>query len=223
MKRVLVLGATGSIGASTADVLLRHPDKFSAWGLVGHRNVARMAELVAQLRPEKVAMTDPEAARALAEQIGREVLAGPEAAEALAAAKEADIVVAAMVGAAGVPSALAAVRAGKHLALANKESLVTAGRIFVQTARATGARIVPVDSEHAAAHQLMRTIRRKELRRLVLTASGGPFLRTPLERLAEVTPEEAVAHPNWSMGAKISVDSATMMNKALELIEARWL
>jgi len=223
VKRVVVLGATGSIGASTADVIARHPDRFRAWALVGHRNVARMAELVERLAPEHVVMTDAEAARALAERLQRPVDAGMEAAEALAAHSEADIVVAAMVGAAGIPAALAAVRAGKHLALANKECLVAAGRLFVEAARASGARIVPVDSEHAAVHQLLAGRSADEVVRVILTASGGPFLDREPSSLADVTPEEAVAHPNWSMGAKISVDSATMMNKALELIEARWL
>ncbi len=222
-RRVVILGATGSVGASAADVIRRHPGLFEPWALVGHRNVARMAELVRAFDPAHVVMTDPGAAQALAAQLGRKVQAGMQAAEVLAAAPEAGIVVAAIVGAAGIPPTLAAVRAGKHVALANKECLVAAGRIFRETAAASGATILPVDSEHAAVHQLLAGVPRESVVRILLTASGGPFLHRPVETLADATPEEAVAHPNWDMGAKISVDSATMMNKALELIEARWL
>ncbi|RMH61042.1 MAG: 1-deoxy-D-xylulose-5-phosphate reductoisomerase [Zetaproteobacteria bacterium] len=225
MKRVVVLGATGSIGLSTADVIRRHPDRFQAYALVGHRNVDRMVELVAMLRPEYVVMTDELAAEQLRSRLpeARRVLAGMAAAEAMAADEGVDIVVAAMVGAAGLPAALAAVRAGKRVALANKECLVTAGRVFMRHARQYGAEIMPVDSEHAAVHQALQGHDGGSVTRIILTASGGPFRDRDPETLHDVTPAEAVAHPNWEMGAKISVDSATMMNKALELIEARWL
>jgi len=225
MKRVVVLGATGSIGVSTADVMRRHPDLFHAHALVGHRNVARMLELVRLLAPDHVVMTDEAAATRLRAHLpdGPGVQAGMAAAEAVAADADVDIVVAAMVGAAGLPAALAAVRAGKRVALANKECLVTAGRLFMQQAVQHGAEIVPVDSEHAAVHQAMHGHDRGSITRITLTASGGPFRERDPESLRDVTPAEAIAHPNWDMGAKISVDSATMMNKALELIEARWL
>lgn len=225
MKRLTILGATGSIGGSAADLLRRHADAFAAWALVGHRNVDRMLELVHMLRPARVVMTDGEAARALSGRLpaGVTLEAGMDAAIAAAEAPEVDMVLAAMVGSVGLPAALAAVRAGKRVGLANKECLVTAGRIFMETARASGAEVVPVDSEHAAVHQCLVGHDRNSIRRVVLTASGGPFRDRDPSTMADITPEEAVAHPNWDMGAKISVDSATMMNKALELIEARWL
>ncbi len=225
MKRLTILGATGSIGGSAADLLRRHADAFAAWALVGHRNVDRMLELVHMLRPARVVMTDEEAARALSGRLpaGVTLEAGMDAAIAAAEAPEVDMVLAAMVGSVGLPAALAAVRAGKRVGLANKECLVTAGRIFMETARASGAEVVPVDSEHAAVHQCLVGHDRSSIRRVVLTASGGPFRDRDPSTMADITPEEAVAHPNWDMGAKISVDSATMMNKALELIEARWL
>jgi len=225
LKWLTILGATGSIGASVADVVLRHKDRFAVHALVGHRNVQRMLELARSLRPVRVVMTDPEAVPALRGHIpaGVQVDAGMEAAIAAASDAKVDIVIAAMVGAAGLPAALAAVEAGKRVGLANKECLVTAGRIFMQTAAAHGAEVVPVDSEHAAVHQCLAGHARESVSRIILTASGGPFRNRDPKTLASVTPEEAVAHPNWDMGAKISVDSATMMNKALELIEARWL
>ena len=225
MKQVTILGATGSIGASTADIMLRHSDRFSAYALVGGKNAERMLQLAESLRPEWVVMTDPEAAQALSGKLPDGVCleTGMDAAVAMAEAAQADIVVAAMVGSAGLPAAFAAVKAGKKVCLANKECLVTAGRIFMQTARQFGAQVVPVDSEHAAVHQCMVGHDADSIERIVLTASGGPFRDRDISTLANVTPEEAVAHPNWDMGAKISVDSATMVNKALELIEARWL
>ncbi len=225
MKRLTILGATGSIGASTADVMLQHPGRFCAHALVGGRNAERMAALAERLCPAHVVMTDEAASRALRGRLpeGVRLETGMDAAIAMAEAAEVDIVVAAMVGSAGLPAALAAVRAGKQVCLANKECLVTAGRIFMQTARESGARVIPVDSEHAAVHQCLAGHDRDSVVRITLTASGGPFREREIGTLANITPEEAVAHPNWDMGAKISVDSATMANKALELIEARWL
>lgn len=225
MKGVTILGATGSIGCSTADIMLQHPDKFSAYALVACRNTAKMIQLAQQLRPQWVVMTDADAAAALKGKLpaGTRLACGMDAAIDLCKAAETDMVVAAIVGSAGVPATLAAVEAGKHVCLANKESLVSAGRIIMAAARKSGADLLPVDSEHAAVHQCLSGQHRGSVSRVILTASGGPFRQHDPATLASVTPEQAVAHPNWNMGAKISVDSATMMNKALELIEARWL
>ncbi len=223
--KLTLLGATGSIGCSTADVMLQHPDEFSAYALVGHQNSEKMLELAEKLQPEWVVMTDESAAKQLQGRlpIGTRLGTGMAAAEELAASRETDMVMAAMVGSVGLPATLAAVKAGKRVGLANKECLVTAGRIFIATAQASGAEIVPVDSEHAAVHQCMHGYNQSSVRQVTLTASGGPFRNHDPAMLKHVTLEEAIAHPNWDMGAKISVDSATMMNKALELIEARWL
>jgi len=225
MMKLTVLGATGSIGASTADVMLRHPDKFQAYALVGHRNSGRMLELAEQLKPNIVIMTDEAAAAELKGKLpqGIALQSGMDAAIEAASASEVDMVMAAMVGSAGLPAALAALKAGKRVGLANKECLVTAGRLFMQTAKDYHAEVVPVDSEHAAVHQSLLGHDHASITRIILTASGGPFRNRDAASLVNVTPEEAIAHPNWDMGAKISVDSATMMNKALELIEARWL
>ncbi len=225
MKRLTILGATGSIGCSTTDVILRHPDKFSAYALVGHRNVAKMSELAAVLHPEWVVMTDAAAAKEMKGKLpaGVKLETGMDAAITLASATETDMVMAAMVGSAGLPATLAAVEAGKRVGLANKECLVTAGHIFMDAAAKSGAEVVPVDSEHAAVHQCLMGHDRDSVKGVILTASGGPFRDRDPATLASVTLAEAVAHPNWDMGAKISIDSATMMNKALELIEARWL
>ncbi|MDT8375820.1 MAG: 1-deoxy-D-xylulose-5-phosphate reductoisomerase [Mariprofundaceae bacterium] len=223
--KLTLLGATGSIGTSTIDVMLRHRELFSAYALVGHQNAEKMRTLAESLRPELVIMTDPDAALKLKGTLpsGVRLEAGMDA--AIAAASEASVamVMAAMVGSAGLPAALAAVRAGKRVGLANKECLVSAGRIFMQAAYEYGATVVPVDSEHAAVHQALAGHDHDSVTKITLTASGGPFRSRDPDTLYDVTPEEAIAHPNWDMGAKISVDSATMMNKALELIEARWL
>jgi len=223
--RMTLLGATGSIGCSTVDVMLRHPDKFSAFALVGHRNSDKMQELADLLHPQWVVMTDPDAALELTGKLpaGVRLESGMDAAIALAASPETDMVMAAMVGSAGLPATLAAVKAGKRVGLANKECLVTAGQIFMAAAKHSGADVVPVDSEHAAVHQCLVGHDHGSISQVILTASGGPFRDRDPSTLHRVTPEEAIAHPNWDMGAKISVDSATMMNKALELIEARWL
>jgi len=223
--RMTILGATGSIGCSTADVMLKHPDKFSAFALVGHRNSDKMLELAALLRPQWVVMTDSSAAKQLHGKLpqGTRLESSMDAAIELSSANETDMVMAAMVGSAGLPATLAAVKAGKRVGLANKECLVTAGQIFMSEARKSGAEVVPVDSEHAAVHQCLVGHDQNSISQVILTASGGPFRDRDPSTLRSVTPEEAIAHPNWEMGAKISVDSATMMNKALELIEARWL
>ena len=225
MKKITILGATGSIGTSTADVMLRHADKFQAYGLVGHKNTSKMLKLAKALQPEVVIMTDENAGQSMQGRLpkGMRLEIGMDAAIAAATEPSVDMVMAAMVGSAGLPAALAAVKAGKRVGLANKECLVTAGRIFMQAAKDSGAEVVPVDSEHAAVHQALMGHDQSSVTRIILTASGGPFRDRDPASLIDVTPEEAIAHPNWDMGAKISVDSATMINKALELIEARWL
>ena len=223
--QLTILGATGSIGTSTIDVMLRHPEQFQAYALVGHKNVTLMQKLAEQVKPAFVVMTDEAAYHDLKGRLPAttKLEYGMDAAEAVASADEVDMVMAAMVGSAGLPATLAAVRAGKRVGLANKECLVTAGRIFMQAANDYGAEVVPVDSEHAAVHQALAGHDRGSVTRIILTASGGPFRNRDPESLKHITVEEAIAHPNWSMGAKISIDSATMMNKALELIEAKWL
>jgi 1-deoxy-D-xylulose-5-phosphate reductoisomerase len=230
MIGVAVLGATGSVGESTLDVLARHPELYRVVALAGRRNVTRIAEQCLTFAPDYAAMADPQAAAELAQRLaGRglrtRVMAGEAALVELAALPEAHYVMAAIVGAAGLRSTLAAVRAGKRLLLANKESLVMAGPLLMAAVREHGAMLVPIDSEHNAIFQcLPREARAGEapagVRRILLTASGGPFLDTPREALAAVTPEQACAHPTWVMGRKISVDSATLMNKGLEVIEA---
>ena len=229
-RGVAILGSTGSVGEHTLDVIARHPDRFRVVALGAHRNAEKLAEQVLRFSAPYAVLADATAARRL-EQILRSrgastrVLAGVEALEEIASLPEVDSVMAAIVGAAGLRSTLAAARAGKRLLLANKESLVMAGPLLMQTVRAGGATLLPIDSEHNAVFQcLPRNAVPGEppvgVRRILLTASGGPFLDTDGSRLARVTPEEACAHPNWVMGRKISVDSATLMNKGLEFIEA---
>lgn len=226
-QRVCVLGATGSVGVSTLDVIARHPRRFEVVALTGHRNIKRLAQQVRDFQPARVVVADNEARQQLLALIGSvstEVLVGDAALADVAAADDVDVVMAAIVGSAGLTSALAAARAGKRLLLANKESLVVAGDLLMRAVAESGAQLLPIDSEHNAIFQcLPADHRRQGIASVLLTASGGPFLHTPAEQLAQVTPAQAVAHPNWSMGAKISVDSATLMNKGLELIEACWL
>lgn len=230
MIGVAVLGSTGSIGASTLDVLSQHADRFRVVALAANRNAAKLAQQVVQWRPEYAALADPNSARELVERLAKanvstRVLSGPDALCEVAALSEAQYVVAAIVGAAGLESTLRAARAGKRLLLANKESLVMAGPLLLAAVRASGATLIPVDSEHSAIFQCLPGAAPAGeapagVRRVLLTASGGPFLDWPMEALANATPEQACAHPNWVMGRKISVDSATLMNKGLELIEA---
>lgn len=230
MIGVAVLGSTGSIGASTLDVLERHPNEFRVVALTAHRNSAKLAQQCVQWRPDYAAIADESAAHDLTERLARaklntRVLAGHAALSEIAELPEAPYVVAAIVGAAGLKSTLAAARAGKRLLLANKESLVMAGPLLLSAVRAGGATLLPVDSEHSAIFQCLPAGTRAGetppgVRRVLLTASGGPFLDWSLEALERATPEQACAHPNWVMGRKISVDSATLMNKGLELIEA---
>lgn len=229
MHRITILGATGSIGESTLDVVARHPDRFQVFALTARRSHERLLVQCLAHRPAYAVLTEPSAAAelraALAARGSRtEVLEGPEAAAQVAAASEVHLVMAAIVGAAGLEPTLAAARAGKTLLLANKEAIVMAGPVFLAAVRDGGARVLPIDSEHNAVFQCLPADGgRAGVRRIVLTASGGPFRSMDAARMAEVTPEQAVAHPNWSMGRKISVDSATMMNKGLELIEAHFL
>ncbi|MCX8086418.1 MAG: 1-deoxy-D-xylulose-5-phosphate reductoisomerase [Rhodocyclaceae bacterium] len=232
-KKLTILGATGSIGLNTLDVVARHPDRYEVVALTGHRQIERLYELCLAHRPRYAVVGHAEDAVQLAERLAAaglatEVKNGPRALEEVASLPEVDAVMAAIVGAAGLAPTLAAVRAGKQVLLANKEALVMAGHLFMAEVRAHGATLLPIDSEHNAVFQSLPAYyagdaEREGVSKILLTASGGPFRTLPLERLASVTPEEACAHPNWSMGRKISVDSATMMNKGLEVIEARWL
>lgn len=224
--QVAVLGSTGSIGRNAVEVILNSGGRLQAAALSAHRSCALLAEQARQLRPRWLVVTDPESAgnadwNSLPQ--GTELLHGSEALAAIVARPEIDAVLAAIVGAAGLRSTWAAVEAGKTVALANKETLVMAGPLVMRRASETGARILPVDSEHSAIFQAIQAGRREEVRRVVLTASGGPFLRHSVEQLSRVTVEQTLAHPTWDMGPKVTVDSATMMNKALEIIEARWL
>ena len=219
-----ILGATGSIGASTLDVVARHPGRYRAFALTAHASAEQLAELCRRHRPRYAVLsglTENRELRRGFSQYGTELLFGPQALEAVARHPETGSVMAAVVGAAGLPSTLAAVRAGKRLLLANKEALVMAGPLVMRAARESGAQLLPVDSEHNGVFQCF--LEKRSVRKIVLTASGGPFRAVPVENLTAITPDEACAHPNWVMGRKISVDSATMMNKGLEVIEARWL
>jgi 1-deoxy-D-xylulose-5-phosphate reductoisomerase len=225
MKTIAVLGSTGSIGMSTLDLVRRFPERFKVHGLVAGENLNRLASQVREFSPTLVAIKNEKDVARLRKLIGGnrvEVLHGQRGAAAVSTAHEVEVVVAAIVGGAGLMPTLEAVRARKEVALANKEALVMAGEIFVNTAKQNGVRLLPVDSEHSAIFQCLQGNRRDEVDRLILTASGGPFLRTPLKRLERVTVAQALKHPNWKMGRKITIDSATMMNKGLEVVEARW-
>jgi len=232
-QRLTVLGASGSIGASTLDVVARHPERFEVVALTAHSRVVELSALCLRHRPRFAVVANEYDRRKLAADIkaaglATEVLAGPAALEQVASLDEVDTVMASIVGAAGLAPTLAAVRAGKRVLLANKEVLVMAGALFMAEVRRSGATLLPIDSEHNAVFQSLPadyagSFAAKGVRRILLTASGGPFLNTPLAELADVTPDQACAHPNWVMGRKISVDSATMMNKGLEVIEAHWL
>ena len=233
MRRVSLLGATGSIGDSTLDVIARHPERYAVAALAAHRTAKKLAALCRRFRPAVAALLDVDAARALERDLAGDglptrVVAGPEGLLEAARLADADTVLAAIVGAAGLAPTLAAARAGKRLLVANKESLVIGGAAFMQAAREGGATILPIDSEHNAVFQCLPPGYAGDpaaagIRRIVLTASGGPFRARAVESLRDVTPDEACAHPNWRMGRKVSVDSATMMNKGLEVIEAHWL
>ncbi len=233
MQSITILGSTGSIGTSTLDVVARHPDRYRVHALTAHTRVADLAAQCLRFRPARAVVADAAGAAALAERLsttpeGRAVQVDHGSASLSTVAREADTVMAAIVGAAGLPAALAAARAGRRVLLANKEALVMAGTLFIDAVASGGATLLPIDSEHNAIFQCLpidggTAVADRRVSKIVLTASGGPFRTRPLSRMADVTPDEACAHPNWSMGRKISVDSATMMNKGLEVIEARWL
>ena len=237
-QNIVILGSTGSIGKSTLSVIENNPQTYHAFALVGGKNVEAMFEQCIKFRPHFAALDDVNAAKILREKliahhIPTEVLAGQRAICELAAHPDADQIMASIVGAAGLLPTLSAVKAGKRVLLANKESLVTCGQLFIDAVKNYGAKLLPVDSEHNAIFQSLPPEAQEKIgfcplselgvSKIILTGSGGPFHYTPLEQFASITPEQAVAHPNWSMGKKISVDSATMMNKGLEYIEARWL
>ena len=232
-KGIGILGATGSIGLSTLDVIARHPDSFEVIALTANTDWEAMAKLCGQYSPAYAVMADETAASQLASHLRQQksstqVLSGVDALCKVASLSEVDYLMAAIVGAAGLLPTLAAARAGKRILLANKESLVMAGELFMQLVREHKAELLPIDSEHNAIFQCLPAgfpvgVQHTGVRRLLLTASGGPFRTMPLDHLRDVTPEQACAHPNWVMGRKISVDSATMMNKGLEVIEACWL
>ncbi len=233
MKGITVLGATGSIGLSTLDVIERHPGQYRVVALTANRNVETLAQQCLRHQPEYAVMVDKDAAGQLEKTLkasapATRVLAGEDGLETVAALPQADYVMAAIVGAAGLLPTLAAAHTGKRVLLANKEALVMSGQLFMDAVRDAGAELLPIDSEHNAIFQCMPLHYRDGLeaagvRRILLTASGGPFRTLPLDELHAVTPDQACAHPNWDMGRKISVDSATMMNKGLEVIEACWL
>ena len=231
-QSLTILGSTGSIGTSTLDVVARHPERFRIFALSGHSQTAKLAEQCLAFRPQYAVTANEAQAAELRTHLAAagcqtEVLHGEQALCDIAAAPETDGVMAAIVGAAGLPPTLAAARTGKTIYLANKETLVVSGSLFMQTAAQSDARILPVDSEHNAIYQVLPPekgyLKQNGVQSIILTASGGPFLHTDLADFPAITPEQAVKHPNWQMGRKISVDSATMMNKGLELIEAHWL
>lgn len=233
IRQITILGSTGSIGESTLDVIARHPDRFQAFALTANNNVEKMLAQCQRFQPRFAVMLNTASAGQLASAIKAagiqtEVLAGIESLEKVASLPEVDAVMAAIVGAAGIRPTFAAARTGKLVLLANKETLVMAGRIFMDLVKQHNATLLPIDSEHNAIYQSLPhhfngNLAAAGISRILLTASGGPFRRAPLDSLASVTPEQACAHPNWDMGQKISVDSATMMNKGLEVIEAHWL
>lgn len=222
-RKIVILGSTGSIGRSTIDVIIAHPGAFEVIALAGHSNIDLLEEQCRRLQPRYVAIADSSKAGELErrlDELSVEILSGDDEIIKLATLKEADIVVNAIVGAAGLKASLAAVKAGKNLALANKESLVTGGPLFPELIKKSGARILPIDSEHSAVWQALACGNPEEVQKIILTASGGPFRDYPLEKFDSITPEMALKHPTWKMGRKITIDSATMVNKGLEIIEA---
>lgn len=226
VRHLAVLGSTGSIGVTTLDLAARFPDRLRVVALAAGRNVERLAEQMRRFKPALVATADEvtaAAVRALVPEFRGEIAAGIEAITGVATAAPADLVVSALVGALGLAPTLAAIESGKDVALANKEVLVLAGELVQEAARRADVNVFPLDSEHNAIYQALHGHRREDVRRVILTASGGPFLRTPMEALRSVTREQALQHPTWKMGNKITIDSSTLMNKGLEVIEAHWL
>jgi 1-deoxy-D-xylulose-5-phosphate reductoisomerase len=226
MKQLSILGSTGSIGVSTLEIVAAYPERFRVVALTAGKNLELFARQIRQFSPRIAAVASPQDIPQLREMcsgLDVEILGGVDGLIAAATAAETDMVVAAIVGAAGLAPTAAAVCAGKDIALANKETLVTAGHLFMEMVRRYGVKLFPVDSEHSAVFQSIEGHRSQDISKIILTASGGPFRSTPVEQLAHVTVRDALNHPNWSMGRKITIDSATMMNKGLEVLEARWL
>src|ERR1700691_4574185 len=226
MKAISILGSTGSVGVTTLDVVGRFSDRFRVVAIAAGRNLDLLTEQVKRFHPELVSVATPELARELASRLGAErvtIVHGLEGAVAVATHAEATLVMSALVGAMGLQPTLAAIKAGKDIAFANKEVLVIAGEMMTAAVRERGVRLLPVDSEHNAIFQCLEGRGRASLKRIILTASGGPFLRLPPDRFASITVAEALNHPTWRMGNKITIDSATLMNKGLEVIEAHWL
>lgn len=226
MKKIAILGSTGSIGVNTLRLVERFEGRFLVSALAAGGNIQLLKEQILRFKPRKVSVVDEDTARRLREALPPselEIGYGIEGVRAVATLPETELVVSAIVGTAGLIPTIAAIEAGKAVALANKEALVAAGPLVMAAARQKGVQIIPIDSEHSAIFQVLQGHRREDIRRIILTASGGPFLNWPPERLEEATPREALDHPNWQMGEKISIDSATLMNKGLEVIEARWL
>ncbi len=226
MKAIVILGSTGSIGTNTLDIVERFPAEFRVVGLTAGSNDDMLEEQIRRFKPRVVALSNESAAARLRDRcpdLPVEILAGQDGLVRVASAPEAELVVSAIVGGAGLVPTLAAIRSGKHIALANKEPMVMAGKLMQDEARRHGVRIFPVDSEHSAIFQSLEGHRVRDVRRLILTASGGALWTLTKEQLQDVTPERALQHPNWKMGAKITIDSATLMNKGLEVVEARWL
>jgi 1-deoxy-D-xylulose-5-phosphate reductoisomerase len=227
MRTITVLGSTGSIGTNTLDVVRQNPARFRVFALAAGRNVELLAEQIQQFKPKVAVLQEAADIDRLRSMLAGgtipELLSGPEALVRIAVAHEADTVMSSIVGVTGLEATYEAICAGKRVGLANKEVLVSGGRLVMEAARRTGAELIPVDSEHNGAHQCLRAGLRKEATKLILTASGGPFRNTPAERLNHVTPADALKHPTWKMGNRITIDSATLMNKGFEVIEACWL
>ena len=227
MKRLAILGSTGSIGKNVLRIVEQFPDRFSVVALAGGRNIDLLCEQLKRFSPQVAVVLDDALAHQLEERTkgtdGVEILHGEQGYKTAATLSSADLVVSAMVGSAGLLPTLAAISNGKPVALANKESLVMAGELLMQTARDKGVPIIPIDSEHSAIFQSLAGNRRQDLRQILLTASGGPFLDKPVQELDDISPEVALRHPTWDMGPKVTMDSATLMNKGLEVIEAKWL
>ncbi len=225
-KRLVILGSTGSLGRNCLEVVARCPERFEVTGLIAHQDGVRLERQIRRFRPQVVALANPAAARELRRRcrdLPVKVLEGLDGVTEIAAHPAADLVVSAIVGAAGLIPTIAAIKAGRPVAIANKETLVMAGAIVAREAKARGVPILPIDSEHSAVFQCLEGHRPADVRRILLTASGGPFLGVPRRRLRRVRPHQALRHPTWRMGKKITIDSATLMNKGLEVIEARWL
>jgi 1-deoxy-D-xylulose-5-phosphate reductoisomerase len=226
MKGISILGSTGSVGVTTLDVVSRFPDRFRVVAMAAGKNLEVLADQVKRFKPELVSVATPELARELKTRLGAEkveIAHGMDGAIAVATHRDAQFVMSAIVGAVGLRPTLAAAKAGKDVGFANKETLVVAGEVMTRAVRDSGVKLLPVDSEHNAIFQCLEGRQHSSVKRIILTASGGPFLKLPLERFATVTVAEALKHPTWRMGAKITIDSASLMNKGLEVIEARWL